>query len=112
MLIGWFWALLGTLVIESFVAFVLGYRKKKEIAVVLLANFATNPALNFLLALNSSYGYVLPQIPLLVVLELIVVVAESALLRYGMRRGWKEMVILSLAMNASSFAAGLILSSI
>ena len=102
-------ALALTVVIEIGIAWLLGLRSKTEIGTILLINVITNPALNYLMLVNTSFHLISRTSLLLLFLEAIVVLAEWLLLRYVLRHSLKRTLALSVAMNACSYAAGLLI---
>jgi hypothetical protein len=104
-------ALILTIAVEILIALLLGLRRKTELTAVLLINLITNPALNFLLALNNQYRLIHQTTILTLCLEVLVVFIEWKLLVYALRLNNKKAFVLSLSMNAASFLAGLIIFS-
>jgi hypothetical protein len=100
--------LILTIIIETFVVYMLGFRSKKFLWSVVMVNVITNPALNFLLSqtvdLYLSFGmnYIL-------ILEAIVVVVEYLILKTLFRQEKIPFFQLSFVMNGSSFLLGLLL---
>ncbi|HBM80820.1 MAG TPA: hypothetical protein DD426_08285 [Clostridiaceae bacterium] len=102
-------ALLLTIMIESIVAFFLGYRDKRLYITLILANIITNPALNYILALIYYMGMYRLYKPAEIFLEIAAVIIEWRLFVYALDRNSKSMLKLSLAINVSSFLAGLLI---
>lgn len=102
-------ALALTVVIEIIVAILLGYRKKWELLTIVLINVITNPILNYILIVNSYFNWLSINIFIVISLEVIVVIVEWLLLKYTFRKDSKKLLILSVAMNATSFLVGLLL---
>ena len=105
----YFIALFLTLVIELSVAYILGFRSKNNLFVIILINLITHPSLCYFLWLNSS----IPIIPInyisIVVLEILVAIVESFLLYFAMKQKYLNMLKLSLSMNIASFLFGLLI---
>ncbi len=102
-------ALLLTLAVELAIAWLLGLRGRDQLLSIALINLVTNPLLNYLLLVNGHF-HVFTQAKLLTVcLEAGVVLAEWSLLVWALRLRSARMLALSLAMNASSYFAGLLI---
>ncbi|MBR0507731.1 MAG: hypothetical protein IJJ86_03900 [Clostridia bacterium] len=101
-------ALLLTEAIEIPVCLLFGMRGK-ELLIVLLANVITNPLVNALLLLGTAVTN-LPYAVMLAALEVAAVVAEW--LVYRSLTEAKRPFLISLAANAASFGAGLIIMKI
>ena len=96
-------ACLLTVLIETPFLALWGYRKKRELAVIVCANVLTN------LLLNLSFLLGLPYRPLWIAAgELLVVAAEYAV--YARAFGpSRRLLLLTLAANCLSFSLGLLL---
>ena len=101
-------ALLLTEAIEVPVAVLFGMRGK-DLLIVLLANVMTNPLVNALLLLGVSVTD-LPYVPMLAALEIAAVAAEWFV--YRSLTDAKRPFLISLAANAASFGAGLLITII
>ena len=101
-------ALLLTEAIEVPACLAFGMRGK-ELLIVLLANAMTNPLLNALLLLGTAVAS-LPYAAMLAVLEPAAVAAEW--LVYRSLTDVKRPFLVSLAANAASFGAGLLITKI
>ncbi|HBC76088.1 MAG TPA: hypothetical protein DC017_14800, partial [Candidatus Wallbacteria bacterium] len=77
-----FIALVLTILIETPIAWALGYRSRNETITVVLASVITNPPLNFIIAL-AAYEMTAGA-PLILVLEAAVVIAEWRILLYAL----------------------------
>jgi hypothetical protein len=99
-------ALLLTLVIETAVALLFGYRKRGQLEAVVLVNLITNPALNYLIALAVFSHAFAVSLPVIIGAELAVVLIEWQLLAYVWRDKSPKPLALSLAMNACSYIVG------
>jgi hypothetical protein len=104
-----FIALLITILVEATVAIVLGYRKKLEIATIILINIITNPLLNYLLFMTNYLGIIRVNTIGVLFLELIIVLVEWLLLRFVLQQDPKKLFVLSLAMNLCSYLAGVLI---
>jgi hypothetical protein len=103
-------AFLLTLLLELAVAVILGYRKRRELACVVLVNVITHPLLHCIVWVVRSFRYLPARDPIAVVLEVGVVVVEWQLLCYALPNYRKRnLLVLSATMNAVSYGAGLIL---
>ena len=100
-------SLVLTIIFEITFFFVLGKRNKKDLLLVILVNVITNPVvvlLFWLAALYTDWNRTLVYIPL----ELFAVLTEGYYYKkYGME--FKRPFLFSLAANAVSFGAGLLL---
>jgi len=101
-------ALLLTLVVEAGVAWLFGFRSGRDQLTLALVNVITNPALNVFLLLLSWLG-VEVTLGLVTLLEVPVVLAEWGLLVYAFGGPRRKLLALSLAANAVSFVAGVVL---
>ena len=100
-----------TLVIELSFAFILKYRKK-DLVNVLLVNFLTNPLLNSVtVAINYYYGLKARNISLLI-LEILVVIIEGFIYHRYLTRRKINGYILSLILNIASYGLGLLVNMI
>ncbi len=100
-------AFLLTIVLEVAVALVLGYRRRHEIACVVLVNVFSHPLANYLVWIIGELRST-PIRPLeILLLEAAVVIVEWLLLCYALPRRRKSgLFVLSLAMNSGSYLAG------
>ncbi len=100
-------SLLITLAIEGTIVLAYAFWKRKPAGRILLASAAANVATQTMLwaALNFLFAHYLT---VLLVSEFFIWLIESAFLRFfpGTRLGWKESILLSLAMNLASFGIG------
>ena len=103
-------SLLLTLAVELPVAWLLGFRSRRELLAVTLVNVVTNPPLVLVLvgidALAVGQDATL-FVPLVAVLEVATVVIEWFLLRWATRRSWRDALKVSFWANAASFVVGL-----
>ena len=102
-------ALLFTTFVEVIVALILGYRKKAELAAVILVNLISNPVLNYFLLLDNRFGLIKVDAWFMLSLEIVVVLVEWQLLAYALQGNPKKLFVLSLAMNFCSFVAGVLI---
>jgi hypothetical protein len=107
------WPLGLTLAVELPVAALLGLRSRRALSVVALVNLITNPLLTYLLAAAARAGSwaVYPasgSVVLFVVGEVTVVFAEWRLLLWALGGARSRMLGISLAMNAASALAGIL----
>ena len=100
-----------TLVVEVSIAFILKYRKK-DLVNVLLVNILTNPLLNsIIVAINYYYGLKARNISLLI-LEILVVIIEGFIYQKYLTRRKINGYILSLILNIASYGIGLLINEI
>lgn len=99
-----------TIFIEVAVALLLGYRKRRELACVVWVNVFSHPLLNYLIWIVRSFRPLPARDPIVMLFEVGVVVLEWQLLCYALPRYQKRpLFLLSTAMNAASYGAGLVL---
>jgi hypothetical protein len=103
-------ALLLTIVIELSVAYVLGFRTKQVLLVIVMINFVTHPIVNYLILVLANVGFDL-DLAVVSILELGVALAEWRLLVYVFDEQRRRLGVLAFAANLVSFALGLILFS-
>ena len=95
-----------TLLIEVPFLALFGYRRKRQIAVTILANVVTNLTLNLLFMLVLPY-----RIQVILASEAVVVAAECAI--YALAFGASgKLFLLTLAANVFSFCGGLLLARV
>ena len=101
-----FKAFLLTVLLETGLFYLLGYREKDELMIVACANVVTNLTLNLTIALFLSGG---PGF-WLVLLETAVVVAEYLIYASAFGAS-KKLFLQTLAANVLSYGAGVVLSA-
>ena len=100
-----------TLIIETTFAFILKYRGK-DLVNVLLVNILTNPLLNsVIVAINYYYGLKARNISL-IVLEILVVLIEGIIYQKYLNRRKINGYLLSLILNIASYGLGLLINEI
>jgi hypothetical protein len=102
-------ALALTVVAEAAMAALLGLRTAHTQAVLALINTITNPALTLTLALLRRYGIANPAspfAPVILALEAVIVLTETALLRGCLKLPWLRCLALSAACNGTSWVLG------
>ena len=100
-----------TLIIEVIIAFLLHYRKK-DLLNVLLVNILTNPLLNSLVIyINYYYGIKARNISL-IISEIIVIYIEGLIYHKYLKNRRINGYILSLILNISSYLIGLLINKI
>ncbi len=102
-------ALALTMIIEVAVAFLLGYRDRRSLAVVALVNVVTNPTLNYVVMVLAVFRIVPIGPALILCLEALVVLVEWRLMVYALDKNPNRLLVLSLVMNAASYSAGLLI---
>jgi hypothetical protein len=101
-------AFLLTIVLEVAVAVLFGYRKRLEIACVILVNVFSHPLLCYAVWIADTLRPVPVRPQEVLLMEGAVVVVEWLLLCYALPRRRKSgLFVLSLAMNSVSYLAGL-----
>ena len=100
-----------TIVIEVSIAFILGYRRK-DLINVLLVNVLTNPLLNSsIVAINVYWGLKARNI-CLYIFEILVVIVEGFIYQKYLDRRKINGYILSLILNIASYGLGLLINEI
>ena len=102
----YFLALILTLVIELSIAYVLGFKTKKDIIAIIFANLITHPLLCYFLWMNSFIFIIPINYFLIIILEISVVLLESALFFFALKQKYFNMLKLSFFINAVSFLVG------
>ncbi len=101
--------LILTIIVECLIAFILGYRKK-DLLNILLANAITNPIVSTIpVYVNVKYGLLYRNICLLV-LELLVLIVEGYIYKKYLKNRKINPYILSLILNISSYLIGMIIN--
>ena len=101
--------LILTILIETVIAFILGYRKK-DLLNVILVNIVTNPIVTTIpVYFNVKYGVFERNIALLV-LEITTLFTEGFIYLKCIERKKINPFILSLLLNLSSYGLGLIIN--
>lgn len=85
------------------------FRRRDFVYYSLLCNLLTNPALNLILLLAVNLAGLEAYLPALIAAELAAVLVEAWVLRLLCRFRLSKALVLSLLLNAVSFAAGLLL---
>ena len=101
-------ALLLTIAVEAGVAWLLGLRTRRGMLAVVAINTLTHPLLNYAILVLGFLGSDL-TLRTILLLEALVVVVEWRLLAYACGLPNVRSFMLSLAMNAASFFAGVLL---
>jgi hypothetical protein len=105
----YFLTLILTLVIELGVAYILGYRNKKELLMFFLVNIVTHPLLSYFLWINSTFFIIPINYLSFILFEIIVVLLETVLLYLGLKGKYLNMLLVSLSTNVASFVLGLLI---
>lgn len=105
----YFLALILTLIIELSIAYVFGFRSKKNIVTIIFANFITHPLLCYFLWMNSVIFVIPINYISIIVLEVLVALLESALLFLALKQKYLDMLKLSFGINIVSFLVGLLI---
>ncbi len=100
-----------TIIIEVVVAFILKYRGK-DILNIVLVNILTNPLLNsIIVAINYYYGLKARNI-VLIILEILVVIVEGFMYQQYLTKKKLNGYILSLILNIASYEIGLLVNKV
>lgn len=103
--------LIITIFLEIIIAYILGYRKK-DLINVLLVNILTNPLLNCItVSVNFYFGILMRNI-VLIILEIIVLIIEGIIYQKYLDRKKINGYLLSFILNTSSFFIGMIINKI
>jgi hypothetical protein len=97
--------IIANILIETLVAFFLGYRSFKQILAVVFVNLFTHPLFLYFL----SISHLSSQYQVLLFLEMIVVIVEWILLMLALREDKKQLFYLSITMNFFSLWVGIFL---
>jgi len=98
--------LLITIIVEGVAIFII-FRRKDYIYYSVLCNVLTNPAMNLVLLSATNFIGAKAYLPALILSETAVVAVESGVYNYLCRFGILKSTVLSIGLNALSFAAGL-----
>lgn len=98
-----------TILVESFVAFCLGYKDRKVFICVILVNIITHPLFCFFLYTNSLTGWFKLNYFSIILIELLIVLVEFGLLFFVFQGDWRKWLILSFLMNLGSYLMGIII---
>ncbi len=102
-------ALLFTVVIETLFAFIIGYRKK-DLLYVVLVNIMTNPIVFIIpVYFNIKYG-ILERNVVLFILEILAFIVEGYVYYKRLKKRNINPYILSLVLNISSYFIGVIIN--
>ena len=101
-----------TLAAELSAGAALGLRRREDLRVILLMNLATNPPAVFCVALARKFWPPGPALALFAGLEVLVWLAEAALLHTGAGLERDRAVLCSLVLNALSCALGVLISNL
>jgi len=105
----YFLALILTLIIELSVAYVFGFRNKKNITTIIFINLVTHPLLCYFLWMNSVIFIIPVNYFSIIILEILVVLLESVLLLFALKQKYLNMLKLSFGINMVSFLVGLLI---
>ena len=103
--------LLMTIIIECGIAFILGYRKK-DLLNVLLVNLLTNPIVSSVPVYFNYYHGIKARNICLYILEVLVLIVEGFIYVKVLKRRKINGFLLSLILNLSSYLLGLLINSI
>jgi len=100
-----------TLAVELFLALLFGYRKKREIRLIIIVNIITQVILNLILSYMDYYSGTLAWLFFFPVMELVVFVIEAAAYARGLRSHSKKRAVLyALIANAATAFIGLFIA--
>lgn len=101
--------LVGTIIIETLIAFLIGIRNKKDILNIILVNLITNPIVfSIPLLIASLYGPTKSKI-IFYLLEVLTVLFEGFIYSRNLQYRKINSLLLSLLLNLCSYLLGLIL---
>lgn len=101
-------SLLLTILIEAVVFKLFNSNRKIQLKKIILINLVTHPVLNFIIFVIYSYNLIQTIIYPILVLEFLVVLVEWQLLNRIYENNGTRNLVLSFAMNASSFLIGFV----
>ncbi len=102
-----------TIAIECFIAFLMCYRDKIFLLIIILINIITNPILNYLILLNNQLNFLKNTFTIVLFFEILIIFIEWGILIYVFTdKDRKELLLLSLIINLISFLLGLIIFSL
>ena len=100
-----------TILIETTIAFIIKYRNRDLLNVVLV-NILTNPILNSVMVyINVYYGLKIRNI-FVIIFEILVVIIEGAIYQKYLENRKINGYLLSLLLNISSYVLGLVINKI
>lgn len=105
-------ALFGTIISESLVAFLFGFRDRVSLLKIALMNAMTNTTVNYIALVNYNLGIFGTGLFFYLFLEALVVVSEWRMLVYAFPKRKGNMLFLSFLMNLFSFLIGLLVFGI
>ena len=105
-------ALILAILIELLVVIAFGFRVKNAFLAVAAINLITNPLLNHSILIIHNFNLFRVDFTVLLIFELIVALVEWRLLVFSVSGDSKKLLILSLVMNLTSFASGLLFFSL
>ncbi len=101
--------LVGTIVIETLIAYLIGIRDKKDVFNIMLVNLVTNPIVfSIPLLVASLYGTTKSKI-IFYLLEVLTVVFEGFIYHRNLQYKKINSTLLSLLLNLCSYLLGLLL---
>ena len=105
-------SLILTVIIEFIVALIIGIRKKKDLANVILVNIITNPFVTIIpLTLNIYVSLNARHISLFI-LEILVLFTEAIIYKFVLSYKKLNWLLVSLILNLSSFGIGEIVNKL
>ncbi len=103
--------LILTIIIETLIALIIGYRKK-DILNVILVNAITNPLVTGLPVFFNVFYSVKARNIALIILEVFTLLFEGIIYKKYLKEKKLNSFVLSLILNASSYGLGLIINGI
>ena len=100
-MLGMFYALILTIIIEGIVALPFGW---KFVGLVTLANIITNPAINAIV-----WHYHITSTPIILLLEIAVVLIEWGIFSAFVRKNYGKLLLFSLIANTVSYLSGFLI---
>ena len=104
-------SLVCTIIIECFIALIMGYRKK-DLLNVLLVNILTNPLVSSITIYFNYYYGLKGRIVSLIILELLTLFVEGFIYYKYLKKRKINGYLLSLILNVSSYLLGLLINEI
>ena len=104
-------SLFCTIVIEFFIGFLFGIRKKRDFFNIILVNILTNPLIvSLTFSINILYGLKIYYI-FLIMLEILVVLVEGVVYKKNLEYRKINLFVFSLILNSCSYFLGTLINN-
>jgi hypothetical protein len=101
--------LLLAVVVETLIAWLFGFKGKKQLLAVVLVNLITNPLLNYLFVVNRTFNLFPVNFFVIGSLEVIVILVEWLILWWALKENPRKLFLLSCIMNFASYLVGVLI---